>query len=153
MQAAPSLRQTVTHLFDAVKYSDHARELEESARNVEGDLETALNKLEAQTEEMSNLLAAMRVEREEVLKELSRQVDGFLATAKEQAKGKLQRGARHQLEDYRRAISSEKDKALKSLEAYFAAEPIPVLEIVIQDRLDEGIYEARSSYECEGGIK
>ena len=153
MQAAPSLRQTVTHLFDAVKYSDHARELEESARNVEGDLETALNKLEAQTEEMSNLLAAMRVEREEVLKELSRQVDGFLATAKEQAKGKLQKGARHQLEDYRRAISSEKDKALKSLEAYFAAEPLPVLENTIQVRLGEDIYEARSRYECEGGIK
>ena len=153
MQATPSLKQTITHLFDAVKYSDHATELEESARSIEGDLETALNKLEAQTEEMSNLLAAMKVEREDALKELSRQVDGFLATAKEQAKGKLQKGARHQLEDYRKAILSEKDKALKSLEAYFAAEPIPVLENVIQVRLDEGIYEARSSYECEGGIK
>lgn len=153
MQAAASLKQTMTHLFDAVRSADHAKELEESARSVEGDLETALNKLDAQTEEMSNLLAAMKVDREEVLKELSRQVDGFLATAKEQAKSRLQKSARQQLEDYRRAISSEKDKALKSLEAYFASEPLPLVESVIQVRLKEGIYEARSMYECEGGVK
>jgi hypothetical protein len=95
----------------------------------------------------------MRVEREEVLKELSRQVDGFLATAKEQAKGKLQRSATQQLEDYRRSISSEKDKALKSLEAYFASDPLPVVESAIQVRLNEGVYDARSTYECEGGVK
>jgi len=153
MQAAPSLKQTITHLFDAVKFADHASELEESARSIEGDLETSLNKLEAQTEEMSNLLAAMRIEHEDALKELSRQVDGFLATAKEQAKSKLQKSARQQLEEYRRAISSEKDKALKSLEAFFAAEPLPVLENVIEVRLNEGVYEARSRYECEGGIR
>ena len=153
MQAAPSLKQTVTHLFDAVRFADHASELEESARGIEGDLETALSKLEAQTEEISNLLAAMRVEREDVMKELSRQVGGFLTTAKEQAKSKLQKSARQQLEDYRRAISSEKDKALKSLEAYFASDPLPILESVIQVRLTESVYEARSRYECEGGIK
>jgi len=153
MQATASLKQTTTHLFDAVRFADHANELEESARNIEGDLEAALGKLEAQTEELSSILAAMRLEREDVLKELSRQVEGFMATAKEQAKSKLQKSARRQLEDHRRAISSEKDKALKSLEAYFAAEPLPVLENVIEVRLNEGVYEARSRCECEGGIK
>lgn len=143
----------MTHLFDAVRFADNANELEESARNVEGDLETALSKLEAQTEEVSNLLAAMKSEKEAVLKELSRQVDGFLATAKEQAKSKLQKSAKQQLEDYRKALSSEKDKALKSLEAYFASDPLPIIENVIQVRLNEGVYEARSRYECEGGIK
>ena len=153
MESSASLKQTMTHLFDAVRFSDHANELEESARNIEGDLETALNKLEAQTEEISNLLAAMKVEREAVMKELSQQVAGFLATAKEQAKGKLQKGAKQQLEDFRRAISSEKDKALKSLEAYFASDPLPVVESVTEVRLNEGVYDATSRYECEGGIK
>ena len=153
MQAAASLKQTTTHLFDAVRFADHASELEESARNIEGDLEAALSKLEDQTDELSNILAAMRVDREDVLKELSRQMEGFMATAKEQAKGKLQKSAKQQLEEHRRAISSEKDKALKSLEAYFAAEPLPVIENVIQVRLNEDVYEARSSCECEGGIK
>ncbi len=153
MQAAASLKQTITHLFDAVRFADHARELEESARNVEGDLETSLNKLEAQTEEVSNLLAAMKVEQDSVLKELSLQLEGFLSTAKEQAKSKLQKKARQQLEDYGRAASSEKDKALKSLEAFFASDPLPVVENIVQVRLNEGIYEARSRCECEGGMK
>ena len=153
MQAAASLKQTITHLFDAVRFSDHARELEESARNVEGDLETALNKLEAQTEEVSNLLAPMKEEQDGVLRELSQQLEGFLSTAKEQAKSKLQKKARQQLEDYGKAASSEKDKALKSLEAFFASDPLPVVENIVQVRLNEGVYEARSSYECEGGMK
>ena len=153
MEAAASLKQTVTHLFDAVRFADHANELEESARNIEGELETALNKLEAQTEELGNLLAAMKTEREAVLKELSQQVDGFLSTAKEQAKNKLQKGARQRLEDFRKAVASEKDKALKSLETYFASDPLPVVENIVQVRLNEGVYEARSRCECEGGIK
>jgi hypothetical protein len=153
MQNAASLKQTMTHLFDAVRFADHANELEESARSVEGDLETVLNKLEVHTEEVSSLLASMKGEKEAVLREVSQQVEGFLGTAKEQAKSKLQRSAKQQLEDYRKAAMSERDKALKSLEAYFALDPLPIVEHVVQVRLTEGVYEASSRYECEGGIK
>jgi ElaB/YqjD/DUF883 family membrane-anchored ribosome-binding protein len=153
MEASDSLKQTLSHLFDAVRFADHANELEESARSVEGDLEEALNKLEAQTEEVSNLLASLKVEKEPVLKEVGQQVESFLATAKEQAKSKLQKGAKQRLEDFRSDVSGERDKALKSLEAYFSSDPLPVIENVVQIRLSEGVYEARSSYECEGGIK
>jgi ElaB/YqjD/DUF883 family membrane-anchored ribosome-binding protein len=153
MEASASLKQTLSHLFDAVRFADHAKELEESARSVEGDLEEALNKLEAQTEEVGNMLGSLKVEKEPVLKELGEQVEGFLATAKEQAKSKLQKGSRQRLEDYRKAVSGEKDKALKSLEAYFSSDPLPVIESIVQVRLSEGVYEARSSHECEGGVK
>lgn len=152
MAAAASLKQTITHLFDAVRSADHAKELEESARNVEGDLETALNKLEAQTEELSNMIVSLKVEQEAVLMELAQQLQGFMATAKEQAKGKLQKKARQQLEDYRKDAASERDKALKSLEAYFASDPIPVLDSSVYLKLNDGIYEARSRCECEGSI-
>lgn len=153
MESAASLKQTITHLFDAVRSADHAKELDELARNVEGDLETALNKLEAQTEELSNLLASMKVEQESVLRELSLQLQGFLSTAKEQAKSKLQKKAKQQLEDYRNAASSERDKALKSLEAYFASDPLPIVESVVQIKLSDGVYEAKSRNECEGNIQ
>ncbi len=153
MEVAASLKQTLTHLFDAVRFSDHARELEEAARAAEGDLETDLNKLEARTEELSNLIASMKVESESVLRELSKQLEGFLSTAKEQAKNKLQRKAAQQLGEYRSTASSERDKALKSLEAFFAADPLPLVESVVQVRLTEGIYEAKSRNECEGGMK
>jgi hypothetical protein len=153
MEAAASLKQTLTHLFDAVRFADHAKQLEESARTTEGDLETALSKLEARTEELTNLLDSMKEGSESVLKEFSKQLEGFLITAKDQAKSKLQRKATQELEDYRSIAASEKDKALKSLEAYFASDPLPVIENVIQVRLSEGIYEAKSRCECEGGIK
>jgi hypothetical protein len=153
MEAAASLKQTLTHLFDAVRFAEHAKQLEESARTTEGELETALSKLEARTEEITNLLASMKEESESVLKGFSKQLEGFLTTAKEQAKSKLQKKATQELEDYRSIAASEKDKALKSLEAYFASDPLPIIENIIQVRLSEGIYEARSRCECEGGIK
>src|SRR6267378_3520230 len=105
MEAAASLRQTITHLFDAVRFADHAKALEEAARSTEGDLEVELNKLEAHTEEVSSLLATMNSEPEGTLKELSQQLEDFLITAKEQAKSRLQKKAIEQLEDYRRAAA------------------------------------------------
>jgi hypothetical protein len=153
MEAAASLRQTVTHLFDAVRFSDHAREMEEAARRSETNLDLQLSKLESQTEELSNLLASMKTGSEEAARELSRQLEEFLETAKQQAKSKLERKAREELEEYRNTAASEKDKALKSLESYLAADPLPIIENIVQVRLSEGAYEARSRYECEGGIK
>ena len=153
MEVAASLKQTLTHLFDAVRFADHARQVEETARSTEGDLETSLSKLEARSEELTNLLASMKEESESVLKELSKQLEGFLITAKDQAKTKLQRKATQELEDYRSIAASERDKALKSLEAYFASDPLPVIENIVQVRHSEEVYEARSRCECEGGIK
>ena len=152
MPGAASLKHTITHLFDAVRFADHAKDLEESAKNIEGDLETAVNKLEAQTEELSNMISSLKVEQETVLKELAQQLEGFLTTAKEQAKSKLQKRAKQQLDNFRKDAASERDKALKSLEAYLASDPIPILESSVQVRLNDGVYEARSRYECEGAI-
>ncbi|MDA4126218.1 MAG: hypothetical protein OK452_03300 [Thaumarchaeota archaeon] len=153
MEAAASLKQTLTHLIDAVRFADHAKQLEESARSTEGDLETALSKLEARTEELTNILASMKEESESVLKGLSKQLEGFLVTAKDQAKSKLQRKATQELEDFRSIASSERDKALKSLEAYFGSDPLPVIENIVEVKLSEELYEGRSRCECEGGIR
>ena len=153
MQASASLKQTVTHLFDAVRFSDHAKEQEASAESVERDLESALNKLETQTEDLSALLSSMKSEQESVLRDLSQQIQGFLETAKEQAKSKLQKKAKQQAEEYRNSALSERDKALKSLEAYLASDPLPIVEQVIIAKATDGVYEAEAKYECEGGMK
>lgn len=147
------MRQTVTHLFDAVRYSTHAKELEDAAREAESRLEVELNKLESHTENLSNLLSSMKVESADAIQELSQQLEDFLSTAKEQARDKLQRSAKEELEELRSGAASEKDKALKSLEAFLSSDPLPIVESQVQVRLNEGIYEARSRYECEGGMK
>ncbi len=153
MDAAESLKETVTHLFDAVRYSVQAEDMEQAVKKTEADLETDLNALESQTEEVSYLVSSMKTGTGEPFKELSIQIQEFLVTAKEQAKDKLERKAKEEVEEYRGTASSEKDKALKSLETYIASDPLPILEHIVQVRLNEGVYEARSRYQCEGGMK
>lgn len=152
MDTAASLKQTVTHLFDAVRYSNHAKELEDSARNAESDLEAELRKLKSHTEELSHLLGSMK-SGSAVLRELSNQLEEFLSTAKGQAEEKLKRNAKEQLTKYRTRASTENDMALKSLEAYLASDPLPIIENTVHVKLANNLYEADSRYECEGGIK
>lgn len=153
MDPEASLKQTATHLFDAVRYSNHARELEEAARSAEATRDAELSKLEGKLEELSKILASMKSGSAEALGQLSDQVREFLGTAKEQAEEKLRNKAKEQLEEHRARAYSERDKALKSLEAYLVSDPLPIIENVVQVRLVEGLYEAHSRYECEGGIK
>jgi len=153
MDASASLKQTVTHLFDAVRHSSRAKELEEEASKAEGDLIEELNRLESQVEELTNVLGSMRAGTEEAVKEFSRQVEEFLDTARRQATEKLRKKTSEEVKELREAAASERDRGLKSLESYLASEPLPVVDSAVHVRFTEGIYEARSSQQCEGGMK
>jgi hypothetical protein len=153
MEASASLKQTVTHLFDAVRFSNHANELDLAATKAEDDLEVELSRLDSHIEELTNLLESMKDGAQGAVVELCRQVEEFLETAKHQATEKLQNRTKEQVMEFRGSSASERDKALKSLEAYLASDPLPVIDNVVQIRLTEGTYEARSKYECEGGMK
>jgi len=153
MEAAASLKLTVTHLFDAVRYSEQAREMEEAATKAEGDLESDLSRLESHTEEVLELLESMRKGSGEAVRELSDQLEDFLRTAKEQAKEKLEKATGEKVSGLRSSASGERDKALKSLEAYLASDPLPIIEKVVHVKLTDGIYDASSKCECEGGMR
>ena len=153
MEDLGSLKQTITHLFDAVRYSAHAKELEEAARGIEGKLEEDLNRLENHTEELSNLLTTMKEHEEAPVKDMSEQVMKFLAAAKDQAKTKLERRSKQESEQYRENASTERDKAVKSLENYLASDPLPILDNAVSIRLVDGSYTAHSRYETEGEMK
>jgi hypothetical protein len=153
MDGSASLRHTITHLFDAVRYSEHAKELEGAALKAEEKLVTELDKLETQTEEILNSITSFKDDSEPPVQELSVQLSEFLSTAKEQAVEKVKKKAKEELVEMRRAASSERDKATKSLEAYLAADPLPIIESVVSVKLADGHYMAQSRYECEGGMK
>ncbi len=152
MEDQASLRQTVTHLFDAVKHGKQAQELEEAARHIEGNLEMELSKLESRTEELNNILSTMKEDSQDALKSLSRQLTEFLAVAKEQSRSRLVKEAKEELENNLAAAAGERDKALKSLEAYFASNPLPATDSAVTVRLVEGTYIAQAKYDCEGGV-
>lgn len=153
MDPADSLRQTVTHLFDAVRYGNYAKELERLAKDAEDTLETELSKLDSRTEELSNVFSSMEEDGEEAVKDLAKQMEGFLEAAKNQARQKLEKKAKQLLKEYRSTAATERDKALKSLEAYLASEPLPVIERTVSVKLSDGIYVSQLRCECEGGIK
>ncbi len=153
MDDSASLRQTITHLFDAVRYSQHAKELEEAALKAEGKLVAELDKLESQAEEISHTVGSFKHDSEPAFRELSNQLSEFLSAAREQASEKLKRKAKEDLAELQNLASSERDRATKSLEAYLAADPVPIIENAISVRLSEGVYAAQSKYECEGDMK
>jgi hypothetical protein len=153
LDASASLKQTLTHLFDAARHSSRAKELEGAASKAESDLMEELNRLEAHIEEVTNLLGSMGAGTEGAVKDLSRQVEEFLETAKLQAVEKLEKRANAEVGELRESAAAERDRALKSLESYLASEPLPVVDSAVYIRLSEGIYEAKSTHQCEGGMK
>ncbi len=153
METAASLKLTVTHLFDAVRSSGRARSDEEAAKAAEGDLEADLNRLESYFEELSNLISTVKGDPKDAFKDLSAQMESFLAMAKAQAREKLQRKSKEAVEGFRRTASAERDKAVKSLEAYLAASPLPLIESSVGVSFVDGVYQAKSAYEAEGGMK
>jgi ElaB/YqjD/DUF883 family membrane-anchored ribosome-binding protein len=153
MDDTVSLRQTVTHLFDAVRYSEGAKELEEGAKIAEVNFKADLDKLESQVEEVNNLLSSLKNDSEPIIKDLSRQAIEFIATAKAQARSKLERQAREKYDASVASASSEREKAVRSLEAYLEGDPLPIIENIVTVKLVDGTYHATSSYECEGGMK
>ena len=152
MDAGASLRQTATHLFDSVRFSSHARELDEAARAVEETLDGELARLEGMAEELAKVIGDMKGG-SDALAALSLQLTEFLATAKEQAVEKLKATARELVTEQRASASNERDKALKSLEAYLATDPIPIVEHMVRVALMDDSYQAYSKFVCEGGIR
>ncbi|MDA4128734.1 MAG: OmpH family outer membrane protein [Thaumarchaeota archaeon] len=148
-----SLKQTVTHLFDAVWYSKHAQDLEEDAKNTDRQLEKDREELQSKIDEISRILLPMKDEAEEPLRDLARKLTDFASAAVDQAKSKLEKKAKTQIAEYVETASSERAKAVMSLEAYLASDPLPVLDNVVRVKLVEGSYVAQMSYECEGGVK
>jgi hypothetical protein len=153
MEDLASLRQTVTHLFDAVKHGKQAQELELKARSMEQSIETSQNRLDNYEEELSEKLSSINEDQDESIRDFSGKVAEFLRTAKGQASAKMQKTAKVEIDRELATASSERDKALKSLEAYLATSPLPIVDSSISIRLIEGTYNAVANYESEGGLK
>lgn len=153
MEDRASLRQTVTNLFDAVRFTESAKEFEGAARKAESDLETDVGRLEESMEEITSLLLPLKKDPEPTIKEFSKQANEFLATAKAQARSKLERRAHEKVDELHSSAANERGKAVKSLEVYLAGDPLPIMENLVSIRLVDGLYHATSSYECEGDMK
>ena len=153
-KAAESLEQLATHLFDAVRYSEQAEALEEQARAAQKESEETLAMMDGLTRHVSSLLEGLKESSDtENVKQLSSQVTEFVKAAVEQAKSRTSSEAARHLSETGSRVTSEKEKAIKSLESYLVFSPLPIMERGLTVKMGESGYEAEAVYTCKGGIK
>jgi len=152
--AVDSLEQTITHLFDAVRYSEQVNGLEEQARALSAGTTNGLAMMEAYARQSKAALEKMAEGiGAEYAQQLSSQITEFVKTAVEQAKSKANSDLAQQLSEIKSKVESEKDKTIKSLESYFIPSPLPLIERVLTVKKGDSGYEANISYSCKGGTK
>ncbi len=152
-KAADSLEVLVTQLFDAVRYSEEVVALEEQKKKLEKESNERLARLDGFHREISVPLERLK-ERDDAdyVDRLSTQVKEFVGAAVEQAKSRASEEDAKELSEVASRMTSEKTKALKSLESYLVSSPIPLMERTLTVRLGDSGYEAEVHYSCKGNI-
>ena len=153
MSGAPAITALFfTDLVDAVRYSQAwAQSLEEQ----KADAEKADKQL-AQLGELSTRISAafegLELDRDYV-ESLSKVINEFAATAIQQKREKLTLSMKTEVDNSAAASEAERLKAIKSLESYLAASPLPILDEQMVLELSESSYTAVAEYKCSGKIE
>lgn len=149
-----SLELVVTHLFDAVRYSEETEALQDKAKAISKETEDGMAKMQGLSRDVGISLKKLTEDIDtEYAKQLALQISEFVKAAVEQAEAKAKSAMGHQLSEVNAKAESTKAKAMKSLESYFVSSPLPITETVITIRRTDAGYEANVSYSCKGDIK
>jgi hypothetical protein len=149
-----SLKHVLTSLVDAVRYSEHATEIDQKAIDADEAGKANINKLDEFVKEtgksLKKLLNGMD---HDYSLDTSKQISTFVSNAAEQGKVRIADAVNKKIADLRILAESERTKAKNSLEAFIAASPMPLFDKVVTVSLAEGGYEAKAKYNCEGSIE
>ncbi len=149
-----SLELVITHLFDAVRYSEENESLQGRAKELSRETTDAIAKMQGFERALTAALAKLTEEIDaEYSKQLSAQIVEFVKAAVGQAEEKARSEMERGLSEISAKAESEKAKAAKSLESYFMASPLPLMESVITVRRREMGYEAEAAYNCKGDVR
>jgi hypothetical protein len=151
--ASSHLKSVLMDLIDSVRFSQNVKDAQAKAKSSEERLERQLDELEVLKTSITDSLSDVKWLDEAYKTELSKNISGFVNAAIEQVRGRLKARLKQDQEDYKNATESERLKAIKSLEAFLASNPLPIVDSVITLKHDEGAYAARARYKTEGGIQ
>jgi hypothetical protein len=141
-----------TELADAVRYSQNWE------RSIK-DQDAARTRAKKQIEELDILSARITksfdglVLDQDTAAGLDRKVNEFVSLATQQVKDKVKANLKASIEDAESEARSEELKAKRSLAAYLAASPLPVIEEEVILELSESSYEGKAEYKCAGEIE
>jgi hypothetical protein len=149
-----SIKQSFSSLIDTMRFSQRLEQLREEALSLELEREKKFLALEKLVQDISSKIQ----ESEESLGkdyafELSKQIPPFSKAATDNVRKKIEEYYSRALKETRSWIESEKTRTYKSIESFLSTSPIPVLEVVISQKMSEGAYSARCNYRCENDIR
>lgn len=150
--ASSSASAPFAELIEAVRYSQSMSEALEKQADARRDMERQLNALEEIRVRVSELFATGKLD-PAFVEPLSKTVNGFVSVAVQQARSKINEKLNAVIEGFAAEVSSLRMNAVRSLQSFLAATPLPVLDEEIGLNLADGSYAARASYGCGGGIK
>jgi hypothetical protein len=148
-----SLRQVVTNLFDAVRFSDQLHEAEAKAKSLQDEFNSRSLRLDTFVKSAvdSSEVLTKQVP-EDYAKIMTNQVNEFVRAAADQAKAKGSAEVAGRISEVRSEAVSSRTKTLKSLEAYLGSNPLPVVDRLVTVKLVDGGYQAQATYSCKGNV-
>jgi hypothetical protein len=141
-----------TELVDAVRYSENWAESLENQTKARKGIESQVEALDELVSRVSGSFDGLGLE-QEYGTNLSKIINEFVVAAVNQTRQRLDSRLKAALEESSSELSSEKLKAIKSLEAYLSVTPLPVLEEEVSLELSEGSYAASARYRCPEEIE
>ncbi len=148
-----SLRQVVTNLFDAVRFSDQLHEAEAKAKSLRNEFDSKSLRLDTFVKSVVNSSEVLTKQvPEDYAKIMANQVNEFVRAAADQAKAKGSAKATGEISEVGSEAVSSRTKTLKSLEAYLGSNPLLVVDRLVTVKLVDGGYQAQATYSCKGNV-
>lgn len=141
-----------TELVDAVRFSRNWQESVQEQNDARARAEEQLRELDDLEARISAAFETLHVDAED-LEKLSGKVVEFTALAVQQTKDGVNARLTASLEDASSESNSAALKAKRSLEAYLAVTPLPVVDEEFFLELTDGSYSATAEYKCAGEIE
>lgn len=151
--ASGHLKSVLMDLIDSVRFAQNVKDAEAKTKSSQERLERQMEELEVLKTSIFDSLSDVKWLDETYKTELSKNITSFVNAAVDQVRVRLKARLKQDQDDYKNATESERVKAVKSLEAFLASSPLPIVDSVIALKHDEGSYAARARYKTEGGIQ
>ena len=148
-----SLKQAFTSLVDAMRFVRRLGELEADIAESKRELGKRTGALDDLNGKISDAVATIKdTIGESHTSELTKQISSFSSIAVDQVRRKVSEESQKEIQELDAETVSERTKALKSIEAFLAVSPFPIIEKVLTLKLQDNAYEARVKYRCESNI-
>jgi hypothetical protein len=149
VEYARTLYYALTDLLDAISYSDRAMEDQKDLDEFNNQIKARMDRVDRIKDDISKLLKAFQEESGSTgFQEYADQLLEFTGVLLGRYKDKVSRDIASNQQDILNSVESDRSKATKSAEAFFARDPIPVNERNFSVKFTEGAYDARIKNRC-----